>query len=105
MVSSYPFVVLPRQRRRLHPIPDDLLECIEAGVIGVFVLVVLFGNIVKMEQKRHSLMPIWENAPEIFSPDNITMDQAHILGLISELFIVGDLIISGENNFLQRTLI
>lgn len=43
-----------------------------------------------MEQKKHSLMPIWAKAPEIFSPENITVDQGQIMELISELFIVGD---------------
>jgi len=43
-----------------------------------------------MEQRKHSLIPIWAKAPEIFSPENVTVDQAHILELISDIFIVGD---------------
>ncbi|WP_270090082.1 LuxR C-terminal-related transcriptional regulator [Sphingobacterium sp. SYP-B4668] len=43
-----------------------------------------------MEHNDHSLTPIWEKYPEIFSSENISVDAANILALISELFIVGE---------------
>lgn len=57
---------------------------------GVFVPIILLVKIVDMEQKKHGLMPIWDKAPEIFSPEDVIVDQDHILELISDIFIVGD---------------
>lgn len=43
-----------------------------------------------MENTEHSLTPIWEKYPKIFSSDNTTVDPAAILDLISEIFIASD---------------
>lgn len=43
-----------------------------------------------MKQNEHSLIPIWEKYPEIFSSDDIAIDNTSILELISEVFIPGD---------------
>lgn len=43
-----------------------------------------------MKNREHSLAPIWEKYPEIFSSDDLTVDASKILELISEIFITGD---------------
>ncbi|PUV22857.1 LuxR C-terminal-related transcriptional regulator [Sphingobacterium athyrii] len=43
-----------------------------------------------MKNKEHSLIPIWEKYPEIFSSEDTVIDAAAIVELISEIFITGD---------------
>ncbi|MEJ5146015.1 LuxR C-terminal-related transcriptional regulator [Sphingobacterium sp. MYb388] len=43
-----------------------------------------------MKPNEHSLVPIWEKYPEIFSSDEIPDDKISILEFISEIFIPGE---------------
>lgn len=43
-----------------------------------------------MKTKEHSLTPIWEKYPDIFSSDDLAVDASSILDLISEIFLTGD---------------